>query len=133
MPNKGKVPDFKFGKTINSYADKSRQKGRNLLIFAPDKYSTRENLGKFYPLDPKGHHAQTRGIERICLTPVFLEQCCFKQRSEGTQRREMSKSQVWNFEGAKESLKAPRYNHSTKPPYPAPASSSTCIYSARPR
>lgn len=45
MPSMGKLPDFKFGKTLYSYADKSRQKGRNLLIFAPDKYSTR---GKTY-------------------------------------------------------------------------------------
>ena len=42
MPSMGKLPDFKFGKTLDSYADKSRQKGMNLLIFAPDKYSTRE-------------------------------------------------------------------------------------------
>ena len=42
MPSMGKLPDFKFGKTLDSYADKSRQKGMNLLIFAPDKYSTTE-------------------------------------------------------------------------------------------
>ena len=64
MPIRMEMPDLIFGKTINSYTDKSRQKGRNMLILAPDKYSTTEKSSKIAHSSKWSlHHHQVRSFK----------------------------------------------------------------------